>query len=71
MDDPNSQFYIYHYDVDFKSFTGSARFENPMIFNDFGIYASFGVGSKETILAGVKEKVEEAIADYLKANFDL
>ena len=44
--------------------------EDPSILYDWP-FGSFGVGSREFILQSIKDGVENAITEYLKANFDL
>jgi hypothetical protein len=52
---------IYRYDIAF------AKYPNTFM-KDYG---GFGIGPKERHKEGIKRGVEEALADYIKANFDL
>ena len=56
---------IYKIEVRFGNYSGVV----PILF-DRG-YRYLGIGSKAGILSAVQVKIETAITDYLKANFDL
>lgn len=64
--------YVFRYDLYFARFSDSPFSDDPVITHTpLWDYSNVGIGQASFITESIKLAIEEAITDYLKANFDL